>query len=75
MASDKDLKVQNLNDQIDYMRDLITDLLRDQEIAHEGIRYLSDFISYKKLDEEYRYFRENAHEEYEEDLPFPILTL
>jgi hypothetical protein len=75
MASDKDLKVQNLNDQIDYMRDLITDLLRDQEIAHEEIRYLSDFISYKKLDEEYRYFRENAHEEYEEDLPFPILTL
>ena len=53
MASDKDLKVQNLNDQIDYMRDLITDLLRDQEIAHEEIRYLSDFISYKKLDEEY----------------------
>jgi hypothetical protein len=75
MASDKDLKVQNLNDQIDYMRDLITDLLRDQEIAHEEIRYLSDFISYKKLDEEYRYFRENAHEEYEDDLPFPILTL
>jgi hypothetical protein len=75
MANDKDLKVQNLNDQIDYMRDLITDLLRDQEIAHEEIRYLSDFISYKKLDEEYRYFRENAHEEYEEDLPFPILTL
>lgn len=75
MASDKDLKVQNLNDQIDYMRDLITDLLRDQEIAHEEIRYLSDFISYKKLDEEYRYFRENAHEDYEDDLPFPILTL
>ena len=75
MASDKDLKVQNLNDQIDYMRDLITDLLRDQEIAHEEIRYLSDFISYKKLDEEYRYFRENAHEEYEENLPFPTLTL
>lgn len=75
MASDKDIKVQNLNDQIDYMRDLITDLLRDQEIAHEEIRYLSDFISHKKLDEEYRYFRENAHEEYEEDLPFPTLTL
>ena len=48
MARDKVIKVQNLNDQIEYMRDLITDLLRDQEIDHE---------------------------EYDEDLPFPTLTL
>lgn len=75
MAKDKVIKVQNLYDQIDYMRDLITDLLRDQEIDHEEIKYLSGFISYKNLDEEYGYFRENAHEEYEEDLPFPNLTL
>ena len=52
MASDKDLKVQNLNDQIEYIRDLITDLLRDQEIDHEEIKYLSAFISYKKLEDD-----------------------
>ncbi len=75
MARDKDIKVQNLNDQIEYMRDLITDLLRDQEIDHEEIKYLRSFVSFKKLEEEYYYFRENAHEEYEEDLPFPTLTL
>ena len=75
MAKDKVIKVQNLNDQIEYMRDLITDLLNDQEIDREEIKYLSAFISYKKLEEEYHYFRENAHEEYEEDLPFSTLTL
>ncbi len=57
------------------MRDLITDLLQDQKIDREEIKYLFGFISYKKLEEEYSYFRENAHEEFEEDLPFPTLTL
>ncbi len=75
MAKDKAIEVQNLNNQIEYMRDAINDLLDDQEIAHEEIKYLDAFISYKKLEKEYRYFRENAHEEYDEDLPFPILTL
>lgn len=75
MAKDKVIKVQHLNDQIEYMRDLITDLLQDQKIDREEIKYLFGFISYKKLEEEYSYFRENAHEEFEEDLPFPTLTL
>ena len=75
MAKDKVIKVQHLSDQIEYMRDLITDLLRDQETDHEEIKYLFGFISYKNLEEEYNYFRENAHEEFEEDLPFPTLTL
>ena len=75
MARDKVIKVQNLNNQIEYMRDLITDLLSDQEIDLEEIKYLRAFVSYKKLEEEYHYFRENAHEEYEENLPFPTLTL
>ena len=75
MARDKYIKEQNLNDQIEYIRDLITDLLRDQEIDHEEIKYLSAFISYKMLEDEYHYFCENAHEEYDEDLAFPTLTL
>lgn len=75
MAKVQDVKVQNLYAQLDAMRDLISSLLKDQEIDQTEIRYLSGFISYKKMDEEYCYFRENAHEEYEEDLPFPYLTL
>lgn len=75
MANDKAVKVQDQYKQLDEMRAFISNLLEDQEIDQTEIRYLSGFISYKKLDEEYRFFRENAHEEYEEDLPFPYLTL
>ena len=43
--------------------------------AEEYLKYLNDFIHYKKLDEEYRYFREHAHEDESLELPFPYLTL
>ena len=45
----------------------------DQDV--EEMRYLYDFIHYKELDEEYQYFRENAHEDTSKDLPFPSLVL
>lgn len=45
----------------------------DQDV--EEMRYLYDFIHYKELDEEYWYFRENAHEETSKALPFPSLVL
>lgn len=38
-------------------------------------RYLSDFISYKNLSDEYYYFRENACEKQDEDNPFGCFTL
>ena len=75
MAKSKDIKIQKLYSQIDEMRDMISSLLEDQKIAYTELHYLSGFISYKKLDEEYGYFRKNAHEEHKEDLPFPYLTL
>lgn len=37
--------------------------------------YLSQFISFKGLDNEYLYFKENAHEADEPDNPFPPLIL
>ena len=33
------------------------------------------FISYKKKNDEYLFFEKNAHEEYDDVLPFPRLTL
>ena len=57
------------------MRDFIITLLDDQDTDHTELRYLNDFIRFKKMDEEYQYFRENAHEEQEENLPFPHFTL
>ena len=54
-----------------FLRSTLDSLDRDTE----EMRYLYDFICYKKLDDEYRYFRENAHEDTSKDLPFPSLVL
>ena len=66
---------QNLQERCSEMSDLISSLVEDCNHHETDLRYLNEFISYKKLGEEYKYFRENAHEEYEEDMPFPYLTL
>jgi len=66
---------QNLQDRCSEMSDLISSLVEDCNHSEADLRYLNEFIRYKKLDEEYQYFRENAREEYEEDMPFPYLTL
>ena len=64
-----------LEESIEEASDYISYLSSSNEWLTAEMKYLQDFISYKKLEEEYYYFRENAHEEYEEDLPFPTLTL
>lgn len=66
---------QNLREQCSEMSDLISSLVEDCNHNETDLRYLNAFIHYKKLDEEYKYFRENAYEEYEEDMPFSYLTL
>ena len=43
--------------------------------VHNELRYLHGFISYKKMYDEYLFFEKNAHEEYDDGLPFPRLTL
>jgi hypothetical protein len=71
----KKTKYRNLLEQCSEMNDLISSLLEDKDHTETDVHYLWGFLSYKKLEEEYLYFRENAHEEYEEDMPFPHLTL
>jgi hypothetical protein len=66
---------QNLLERYEEMSEFLSSLLEDNQRNETDLRYLSDFIHYKKLDEEFRYFRENAREESESDLPFPYLTL
>lgn len=65
----------NLQERYDEMSDFVSGLVEDQKRTEAELRYLTEFIHYKKLEEEYRYFCENAHEEYDEDLPFSRLTL
>lgn len=65
----------NLQERCSEMSDVISNLEDDINNATEEIRYLQEFIWYKNLGEEFVYFRKNAQEEYDENLPFPRLTL
>jgi hypothetical protein len=71
----KKTKYRNLLEHCSEMNDLISSLLEDKDHHETDIHYLMGFLCYKKLEEEYLYFRKNAHEEYEEDMPFPHLVL
>lgn len=55
--------------------DYLLDLIEDNKRAEDELRYLNEFIQYKKLEDEFQYFKDHAHEECYEDLPFPYLTL
>ncbi len=66
---------QNLQERYEEMNDFLLSLLDDHKRAEEDLKYLNAFIHYKKMDEEFCYCRENAHEVYEPDLPLPYLTL
>jgi hypothetical protein len=66
---------QNLQERYSEMSDFLSGLVEDCKQYEADLRYLNEFIRYKKLNDEYQYFRENAHEEYEENMPFSYLTL
>lgn len=66
---------QELQELHEEMSDFLSNVLDEQRRDSEELRYLKDFIHYQELEEEYLYFRRNAHEEENSDLPFPSLTL
>ena len=66
---------QNLQERYEEMNVFLLDLIEDHKRTEENLKYLNDFIHYKKLDEEFHYFREHAHEDENSGLPFPYLTL
>ena len=68
-------KYQNLQKRYDEMNDHLQDLIDDNRRNEEDLKYLKDFVHYKKLDEEFHYFREHAHEDENTELPFPYLVL
>ena len=60
---------------IEEASDYISYLSSSNEWLTAEMKYLQDFISYKKLDDEYLYFRNHAHLKEEPDLPFPPYVL
>ena len=71
----KNAKLPDLEERYAEVSDHLMSLTEDYRNLEEELRYLCEFLSYKQLEEEFRYFRANAHEEYDEDMPFPYLTL
>lgn len=65
-------KLLKIYDEISYV--LADTLDTNSHIENENY-YLSQFISFKGLDDEYQYFKENAHEADDPDNPFPPLIL
>lgn len=53
----------------------LEDMKADYANLYLDYRYLSDFIKYKELSDEYYYFKANAYEKQDEDDPFGYFTL
>lgn len=68
-------KYQNLQERYEEMNDYLLELIEEHRRYEVNLKYLSDFVHYKQLDEEYLYFREHAHEDENSELPFPYLIL
>lgn len=66
---------QNLQERYEEMDDYLSNLIDDHRRCEEDLRYISDFIHCKNLDDEFRYFKEHAHEDKDSELPFPRLVL
>ena len=64
-------KYEDLQEMFQEMSDYLQEVVDQQQIQAESIEYLSDYIAYKGLEEDFYYFRENAHRESDEDTPFP----
>ena len=65
----------SLQECYDEMHEYLLQIIEDHERTLEELRYKSEFIYYKELEDEFLYFQRNAHEEFDEDLPFSRLTL
>lgn len=64
-------KYEDLQEMFQEMSDYLQEVVTQQQSQAESIDYLSDYIAYKGLEEDFNYFRENAHRESDEDTSFP----
>ena len=64
-----------LEERIEEASDYISFLSSSNEWLGAEVKYLQDFISFKKLNDEYLYFRDHAHLKDDPDDPFPPYVL
>ena len=75
MAKKYKKKYKRLEERYDILNEHMLDITNDNERYLNDLRYLEAFIDWKNLNEEFLYFKNNAYEKYNEDLPFSRLTL
>ncbi|MCI7532067.1 MAG: hypothetical protein MSA59_04330, partial [Lachnobacterium sp.] len=75
MAKKYKKKYKRLEERYDILNEHMLDITDDNERYLNDLRYLEAFIDWKNLNEEFLYFKKNAYEKYDEDLPFSRLTL
>lgn len=66
---------QQLQERYEEMNDYLLELIDEHNHSKEDMRYMHDFIRYKNLEEEFRFFKEHAYEDTDTELPFPYLVL
>lgn len=68
-------KYLELQERYEEVNNYLLDLIAEHEQTQKELRYLRDFVRYQKLDKEFEYFKEHAHEDENSELPFPYLVL
>ena len=66
---------QQLLEQFDELRCYAVDVAAHCDEMTEELKYSWDFIKYKKLEDEFQFFRKHAHLDESEELPFPPYVL
>lgn len=63
-------ELQKLQDRYDELSDITCSMAQDRAELSEKVTYLSDFVQWLGLEGKYQEFKEHAHLEQNEDLPF-----
>lgn len=61
--------------QVKLAREHSAELEDNERLMVREINYLYSFITWKDLSAKFAYFKENAHEKCDDDLPFLTMTL
>lgn len=75
MAKKYKKKYKRLEERYEILNEHMLDITEDNDRYLNELRYLEAFIEWKNLNEEFLYFKNNAYEKYDENLPFSRLTL
>lgn len=75
MAKKYKKKYKRLEERYEILKEHMLDITDDNERYLNELRYLEAFIEWRNLNEAFLYFKNNAYEKYDENLPFSRLTL